>query len=338
MRVRDTLLSPAVVLGEVLCDLFASRAGVPLAEADTLLPRPGGAPANVSVQLCRLGHRVELVSAIGDDPLGERVLSQLAGEGVGVAHVTRQPGRRTGITLVEVDGAGERSFFPWRENSADQRLCEAMLPAALLDETPLLHRGTVTLRKEPARSATRAAVHRARAAGAIVSLDVNLRFRMFPSRERLCALARTAVREAHVVKATLEEASAMYGPHPAEGLADLALRAGAYLVLLTDGERGALLASRAARVFVPAPRVTVVDATGAGDAFCGAALAWLLAARARPGDVAALDEASLKDLGEKAAHAGAAAVTRLGATAGMVRSLSGANARRRRTPTAPLAS
>lgn len=331
--------TPAVVLGEVLCDLFGPEPGVPLAEAAALVPRPGGAPANVAVQLARLGCAVELLSAVGDDPLGARVLTELEREGVGVRYVQRRADRRTGLTLVEVDAAGERSFCPWRERSADQSFSERDLPPSLLDETPLLHRGTVTLRSEPARTATRAAVERARLAGAIISLDVNLRFRMFPSAEKLCALARGAVRGAHVVKATRQEAEALYGARPTDALVDRLHASGARLVLLTFDVDGALLSSHRARVQVPAPAVPVVDATGAGDAFMGALLAELLRRDLGPEDLSTLDDAALEDLGGKACWAGAQAVTALGATTGMVRSLAGAaTSRPCRTPSDPLPS
>ena len=322
---------PAVVLGEVLCDLFVPEPGVALSAAPVLVPMLGGAPANVAVQMARLGCPVELVSAIGTDPLGERALLELEREGVGVRHVQRRRERRTGLTLVQVDRDGERHFFPWRERSADLSLSPDELPARLLEETPLLHRGTVSLRSEPAKGATRAAVARARAAGAIISLDVNLRYRMFPSAERLCSLARSAVRDAHVVKATREEAEALFegqGGDAREGtsmrtdpdtLIDRLHKAGADLVLLTFDADGARLSSRRARVSVPTPRVQVVDATGAGDAFMGAALAELLARGLGADELARLSEGVLEDIGRRACAAGAAAVTRLGATAGMLR-------------------
>jgi sugar/nucleoside kinase (ribokinase family) len=71
-----------VVFGEVLCDLFAPRAGQPLQQAAALIPHLGGAPANVAVQLARLQVPVALLTAVGSDPLGLRLLDELGVEGV----------------------------------------------------------------------------------------------------------------------------------------------------------------------------------------------------------------------------------------------------------------
>lgn len=310
---------PVVVLGEILCDLLGPKPGVPLEQSASLEPQIGGAPANVAVQLARLGCPVELVSAVGDDPLGHRVLRLLAAERVGVGHTQRRVDRRTGLTLVEVDAAGERHFYPWRERSADLSFRADELPTALLQKTPLLHRGTVSLRSETSRRATREGVRMARQTGALISLDVNLRFGMFRNRQNLCSLARGALREADIVKATQEEAEVLLGSASLDTLVDHLLRLGPRLVLLTMGAAGAYLASHRARVLVAAPRVALVDATGAGDAFMGAALSEVWRQRLGRNELGALDAPSLQQLGDVACRAGAAAVTQLGATPGMLR-------------------
>lgn len=317
----QTAPRPFVVLGEVLCDLFSPRAGQALEHAAHLVPHIGGAPANVAVQAARLGAQVELISAIGTDPLGARVRGRLAAEGVGIGRVHRLAGKKTGLCLVEVDGDGERSFHPWREDSADQAMGKAHLDVRLLGRAALLHRGTVSLRSPAPRAATQAAVALVRKAGGLLSLDVNLRPRMFKSQAHLLGLARAATRSAHVVKATREEAAALFEGRSDDDLADALLHSGARLALLTFGAEGALLVTRGARARVSAPQVRCVDATGAGDAFLGALLADLVRLCAGPADLDALEPRDLKRLGARACYAGARATTRLGATTAMVRRL-----------------
>lgn len=332
MRPSSTSLSPAapksaggsvVVFGEVLCDLFGSSVG-PLAEATHLLPRLGGAPANVAVQLARLGVPTTLITAVGVDPFGTRLRAELQREGVNVDAVQCVPSRRTGVTLVEVDGDGERRFFGFRENSADLSFDVDDLDIAAvrlaLRTAVLLHTGTVSLRSASSRRATRALQKSARRQGTLVSLDVNLRFGMFPSLPVLLRLANTAVRAADIVKATREEAMALLGTQASDvDLATGLLKRGPSLVLLTFGDEGCLLATTRRQVRLrPSQHVDNVDATGAGDAFVGAALAWLSRRSLDRHGLEGLDDDDLGDLGLQAGLAGAAVVQVVGATAGML--------------------
>jgi len=318
---------PCVVLGEVLCDLFPATRSGRIEVGEPLFPQSGGAPANVAIQLARLGVPVSLITAVGDDPLGELVASSLAGEGVDLAQLKRDPLHRTGLTLVMLDEDGERTFYPWRADAADQHLAPEDLDEKRIAEAAILHHGTVSLRSDPSRRATARAVEVARGRDAIVTLDVNLRPRMFASRESLLDAARVAVRTAHAVKATRGEAAAITGTDD-EKAQILALHAeGPALVLLTRDEQGAVISLKSSAldrhevVEVSSPRVEAVDATGAGDAFMGAAIAVLHHYRLRASSLYELDLTRLGALGAAACRAGALAVTALGATAGMTRDL-----------------
>jgi fructokinase len=308
----------AFVLGEALLDLFVPRPGRTLVDAECFVPSVGGAPANVAVQLARLGVEVSLWTALGNDAFGTRLVAALSGEGVDVRHVEHVVGKKTGLTFVEVDRKGERAFTPRRELSAVDVLDARSLPLDALTAGTVLHHGTVLLRAPRSRATTRAAVRAARRQGAIVSLDVNLRPAMFPSREAMLTLARAAVGHAHVVKATRDEAAALLGEKRDDLLVDALHARGAHLVCLTLDKKGALLASREARVHVSSPRVRMTDATGAGDAFMGTVLAALLARHVDVSELASLDRDALREIGRRACTAGAHAVTALGATTGML--------------------
>ena len=323
------------MFGEVLCDLFAHRVGEPLAETGAFVPLQGGAPANVAVQLARLGVPTTLVTAVGHDPLGARLTASLAKDGVDTACVLVRKERRTGVTLVEVDDDGERRFFGFRENSADLSLGRDDVQGAAviraLASAAIVHTGTVSLRSASARQATTALQKAARKAGALVSLDVNLRPGMFPSLALLLRLARSAVTRVDVVKATRDEAAQLLGLAPPRRASAAALRAhddvlvdgllalGPRLALLTLDEHGAVVATRRARARVPAPRVEAVDATGAGDGFVGAVLAELASAALDRRALDALGEGELAALGVVGCRAGAAVVTAVGATTAMIR-------------------
>lgn len=316
------------VIGEVLCDLFCPRPGLEADGAAHLVPHAGGGPANCAAQLARLQVPVALVTAIGDDPLGARVVRALAAEGVDTSSVFPRLRTRTGITLVEVDSEGERRFTPWREGSADLSLRRDELPEQALKKAAALVHGTVSLRADPARAATRRAVALVRRAGGLIAVDVNLRPQMYANPETMLRRAREASERAHVVKATVEEARALVGGRGPNAVAARLIASGAVLVALTDGPRDAWLGCGRRVVHVTPPRVQVRDATGAGDAFLGALIADLARLGTTPSDLAALDEAMLTRLATRAAAAGSRVTTKVGATTAMLRRLPGAAPRR----------
>jgi fructokinase len=316
--------SRVLIFGEALCDLFAPTAGTPLEKAPHLVPHQGGAPANVAVQLARLGVPVALWTGVGNDPLGARIVAGLRREGVDTRLMQRLAGRRTGVTLVEVDLRGERRFFPFREQSADLALTTDDLAAPAVQKAlrraAIVHTGTVTMRSASTRRVTRLLQQQAIAQGTLVSIDVNLRPGMFPSLPALLRLARTALRRAHIVKATREEAALLLDLPQATPLPRLLLGLldrGPRLALVTLDKDGAAAATAAAQVRVKSPRTRVVDATGAGDAFMGALLAGVANRGIDVQDLAGLDEPGLESLLQVAAWAGSRAITALGATTAM---------------------
>lgn len=310
-----------VVLGEVLVDLFSPTRGVSVREAVALVPMLGGAPANVAVQLARLGRQVELLGAVGRDPFGERLLEQLRAENVGVRHVKQLADRRTGFMLVELDDQGERRFTPWRTGSADFYYRAADLPPACFDDDlAFLHRGTTALAAEASKDAAHRATRQAKEAGAFISLDLNLAYGVFERREALIEGARALLSEADVVKATEEEAVALFGPHEAPQLAERFHERGVSLLALTFGARGARLSTSGGQAaFAIPPAVDVLDTTGAGDALMGTLLSELTRGGAERADLPKLSGEQLQNLASSSVWAGAQAVTALGATTGMVR-------------------
>ncbi|MCO4761166.1 MAG: carbohydrate kinase [Myxococcales bacterium] len=307
---------PVFIFGEVLCDMFSPEPGIPLKTAPVFVPHIGGAPANVAAQVAWQGWPVEMISAVGLDPISDRIECLLSARGVGTEHVLRKPGTRTGLILIEIDGEGERHFHPWREGSADEQMRPEDLPTEAIASAAILHHGTVTLRVDPVATTNRRAVTIAREAGVPVSIDVNLRPKMFQDPGVLYQRARNAVLEADIVKASLDEAEVLFDGTPEGGYVSALLGLGARLVLLTDAHRPFVIATRHHRIEVAPPRAQTVDTTGAGDAFMGAALAWISERRLDLDGIDALTPEDLQALGERAGQAGARAVTAIGACGG----------------------
>ncbi|MCP4503166.1 MAG: carbohydrate kinase [Deltaproteobacteria bacterium] len=310
-------MSQVVILGEVLVDLLSDDVGVRLEDASTLRPAIGGAPANVAVQLARLApsQKLQLWSAVGDDPLGRWARKNLDKEGVDASFVQVLPDRKTGLTFIDVDDHGERFFSPYRENAADLAMDVHSLDKAALRECSWLHTGTVSMRTPSSHEATACARSWVREADGVVSVDVNLRPKMYPSLDALFEKAFEAMRNAHVVKISREEGEQLFKTRAAKEVAKHILGLGALVVAVTLDEEGALIASEKVQARCSAEKVKVVDATGAGDAFMGGLIRFL------PHDkdaLVSLDDEELGAIAKKCSCLGTAVVQRVGACTGML--------------------
>jgi len=305
--------------GEALVDFFPERPGVPLVECDVFHRHLGGAPANVAVGLARQGARVGLMTLVGPDDFGAFVRKQLAAEGVDVAGVGTHRTAKTGVTFVAVGARGERSFLFFRHPSADQLIAEHDVDPALVARARVLHVGSSTLAREPARAATWKALDAARAAGRLISSDPNWRAHLWDDPREALPLMQQLLQRCHIVKISDDELQPLVGTTDVEAAADRVRALGCALVVITLGARGCYFSSAAGAAYLPGERVEVVDTTGAGDAFMAGLLAELSARFAEGRALADLSRDELAAACARGNRLGALATTTLGATAALKR-------------------
>ncbi len=273
-----TPAAEVVTLGEALVSFVATTPG-PLAEARAFERHIAGAEANVAVGLTRLGHSVAFIGRVGGDGFGTAIRRHLRGEGVDVRHLATDPEATTGIMFRERRALGAVNVLYARGGSAGSRLEPADIERAATDGTfagaRWLHlTGITPALSEGARAAVVRALEFARAANLTVSLDVNLRRRLWPD-EVAAPILRSIAAGADVVLGSPDELAAIAG-RPDDGTVDSAdlaravLDLGPSLAVVKLGSGGAVALNRDGEpVAVPAIAVPcVVDPVGAGDGFC----------------------------------------------------------------------
>jgi ribokinase len=243
-----------IVVGSVNADLVVRAERLPTAGETVMGGRfsrhGGGKGANQAVAAARLGARVALVGAVGDDDLGVEALALLEREGIDVSAVARVGGP-TGVALIAVDAAGENQIAV--ASGANAELDPAAVERAVRAAGP----GVVLVGHEVPPAATLAGARAA--AGPVVLNPAPAR----PVPDELAALGP-------ILTPNAGEARELTGePEPEVAARALAARTGA-AVVVTLGARGVLVLDGDAAEVLPAPRVDVVDTTGAGDAFNGA--------------------------------------------------------------------
>lgn len=241
-----------------------------------------GAESNVAIGLARLGHTCRWVGAVGPDQIGELVVRTLRAEGVDVSCV-RRSAEPTGILVFEDRLAGLMRVDYHRRHSAGSTVCADDVTAALDDDPPrIVHLTGLTMAlSRSAAGAVHAAAELGRRRGALVSLDVNHRSRLWPEDEARSALAAVIGLVDLVIASDDELALVASGRDTAERAQRL-LGGGARAVVVKHGAAGATSYTAEGVVDSPAHRVRAVDTIGAGDAFAAGYLSSVLDGLSEP--------------------------------------------------------
>jgi fructokinase len=265
-----------IACGELLIDFVSTQSGVTVGQAPGFQKAPGGAPANVAVGVARLGYRTGFLGQVGDDDFGHFLADTVAEAGVDVGGLRFSPEARTALAFVSLRSDGERSFMFYRHPSADMLWRPEDVDRAYVAGTRIFHHGSISLINEPSRSATLAAVEFARAGGALISYDPNLRLALWPSPGAARAGMLAAWPFADLIKVSEEELEFLTGNANIEAAARSLWSDRLKLLVVTLGPAGCMYFTPEANGAVPGFAVHPVDTTGAGDGFVAGLFAGLL--------------------------------------------------------------
>ncbi|MFA9380097.1 MAG: carbohydrate kinase [Acetanaerobacterium sp.] len=280
-----------------------------------LTGNPGGAPANVLAMATRLGLSTAMIAKVGDDRFGQFLRRHITAAGVDDAHLIATGEYPTTLAMVSLDEQGNRSFSFYRGQTADVMLRADELPLDTIEHSRVLHFGSVSLTHQPSRDATFAAVRHAREHGAIISYDPNLRRPLWAALSEAKCEIEKGLALSDVVKLSEEELFFLTGTDSLEaGIEALYARYPLQLLAVTLGPDGCILRTQNGVYRSRTFDVPCVDTTGAGDAFWGACLAWLLL-QDKP--ASELSEPEITALMDFANAAGSLATTKKGAIPAM---------------------
>ncbi len=274
-------------------------------------PYAGGAVFNTAIALGRLGAPVGFFSGLSTDLLGEILIETLEASKVDTRLAARS-GRPTTLAFVKLAN-GQATYAFYDENTAGRLLSVAELP-----EIPhgigTFFFGGISLVNDPAASTYATFMARAAAAGRVTMIDPNIRPGFITDqasyRKRIAGMMATA----DIVKLSDEDLHWLQGDGDLTVLARGLISAGAKLVLITEGAKGARAVTATQDRFVVSRKVQVVDTVGAGDTFNAGVLAALHAA-------GVLEKAAISSLSDEVldtalalgARAAAVTVSRAGA-------------------------
>jgi ribokinase len=230
----------------------------------------GGKGSNQAVACARLGAKVSFVAKIGRDNFGHMALGLYREEGIDVDSVMQVPDEPTGVGFIIVDAEGNNCITI--DPGANDLLTAAEVSQCL---NTLTSEAVVITQLEIPVAAAGAAMARGREKGAVTILN--------PAPVRI--LPQALLQLVDILTPNQIEAKVLTGRSPdaaiePETVARELIRSGVKEVVMTLGDKGALMVTATSTLHIPAVRVSATDTTGAGDCF-NAGLALALACGSR---------------------------------------------------------
>lgn len=254
-------MTEVAVVGSANLDLVVEVDTIPLVGETVLggdLRRiPGGKGANQAVAAARLGRQVAMIGRVGADEGGSILRDALDGDGVDTAHLLTTDDVPNGVALISVGADGDNAIVV--SPGANGRVSPADVDAA---DTTLESAAVTLLQLEVPLDAVAAAA--ARAGGTVI---------LNPAPAPADPLPMELLADVDVLVPNQTELATLAGhdgPVDRTVAAELAGRLPSRSVIITLGAEGALVVLDGEATHVPAPVVSPVDTTAAGDSFCGA--------------------------------------------------------------------
>lgn len=284
-------MSPArtydlVTMGRSSIDLYANDVGAPFVDIKSFAAYVGGSPTNIAVGAQRLGLKAAVLTAVGDDPVGDFILKFLRDEGVETRFIPRKPGHRTSAVVLGIEPPDKFPLVYYRDNCADIELTIDDVLATPIPECRVFEFSGTGLSKEPSRSANFFAAEQARAAGATTVLDLDFRPNQWHDARAFGVVVRSVLPLVDVVLGTEDECKAVTLTDPAQvnvthsqisgarvagdvtAAIEAMQRRGPKVVVVKRGAQGATVCEAGQPPQdVPGFPVEVYNVLGAGDAF-----------------------------------------------------------------------
>lgn len=249
--------------------LIADTVG-PLEDVEHFTRAMSGAEVNVAIGLTRLGHNVEYLTKLGDDPFGHYIEKSLIKNKIGTSLISYDSIYRTGIQLKNrvTDGSDPQAPY-YRKGSAASHITKEDIDKINLNGIDLIHiTGIPPAISQSARKATFRLAERAKENNIFLTFDPNLRPALWEDKETMVEVLNQLSEYADLILPGEEEGEILAGTTDNKEIANFYHNLGVKIVIVKNGSEGAYYSDGNDSCQVSGFKVDkVVDTVGAGDGF-----------------------------------------------------------------------
>jgi len=298
-------------IGELLIDFICSDIGVSIQEGVNFTKKAGGAPANVTACISKLGGSSCFAGKVGDDPFGTFLKKTLDDVNVDTSMLLFDKAHSTTFAFVSLKANGERDFV--FDRGADAFLTFDELDMTKIKSSKIIHFGSATaLLGGPTMDTYIKAMKIAKQEGKFISFDPNYRVDLWKGNlDAFIYEATKCIKYADFVKVSDDELRIITKKESLEDGVNTLHILGAKIVAVTLGENGTFISNRKETATIPSIKIKSIDSTGAGDAFVGSVL-YKISLLSQPKKLV-YDFNKIKEITYFANKVGAIVCTKLGA-------------------------
>lgn len=243
----------------------------------------GGSPANTAVSMAQHQIRTGYIGKVGNDILGDYLISYMSGKGIDTSHILRcaDPAVRTGLSVAELLGPNRKRSNLYRCDVADLHMLPEEMDESYIAQAGILLVSGASLSDSPAREAMFLAVDYARRNGVLVAFDPDYRAQSWESELQTSVYYNLMMRQCDILITTREEMDVLEkgflpGNQDDRRSAERCFSCGVTTVLIKHGEEGSRAYTCDGQIVEQkAFPSRVISLQGAGDSYSGAFLAEL---------------------------------------------------------------
>lgn len=273
-------MSRIITIGEVLGEFIAEEQG-DLRNVNLFRKWATGSELTYAVAMTRLGHQVDFITKVGNDPLGMYLIDFFKANKINTDYLDIVKDRRTGIELKENSEDGWPMISYFRKYSAASTMTKYDVRRANFEDVDHMHiTGIPVALSESCREAVMEMIYQAHQNDITVSFDPNLRPDLWDDELEMKKVLNGITILCDIVFPEMFEAQKLLGTDDPDQIADFYISAGVKTVVIRMGEKGIFIKNKKERFIAkPIPYTNVVDMMGVGDGFAAGVTSALLEGR-----------------------------------------------------------
>lgn len=261
-------MSRVILFGEPMALFTAEEEGM-IEDIELFRKSLAGAEVNVCTGLARLGHKVEYITKLGNEPLGKYVKKFLYKEGIGTKYISFDSIHKTAIMFKSKVSSGDPITSYYRKGSAFSHMTAEDIEKIDFTEVEFVHiTGIPPALSLGCREATYKLIEKAKENGAYITFDPNLRPALWDSEEVMIKVINDLASKSDLILPGIAEGLILTGSSDPDKIADFYQNLGVKEIIIKEGSNGAYVKTSSKTFRKHGFKVEkVVDTVGAGDGF-----------------------------------------------------------------------